>query len=335
MWTRSELKNRGKAALKRNYWKAVLVAALLAVAVGGTVDGNSSAASFVGPVAGITTLNTASDDDTETYVESYDEPGDPDEYEDPNAIEENHPDEPGEHIRDYDPMHDLGFVLPALLIVLLVVVLLVGLPIAITIFLALPVEVGCQRFFLLNLNRKADVREAAWAFDNSYLNVVKILFVRDLKLLGWSLLLVVPGIYKLYEYRMIPYLLAEDPTMNMDEAFAQSRLLMDGQKWSAFVLDLSFLGWHLLSMLTLGILEVLYVGPYVAGTNAALYETLRYGSDKPEEALPLPAAPVTPMPPEGYEVQDAPQVPAAPAESGTAQPDGEGAPSDEDRKSVV
>ena len=51
--------------------------------------------------------------------------------------------------------------------------------------------------------------------------------------------------------------------------------MMYGQKWKTFVLDLSFIGWNLLSLLTLGILGVFYVAPYAHSTNAALYETLK------------------------------------------------------------
>ena len=55
---------------------------------------------------------------------------------------------------------------------------------------------------------------------------------------------------------------------------------MRGQKWKAFVLDLSFLGWGILSLLTLGIVGIFYVNPYRNMTNAALYERLRYGADQ-------------------------------------------------------
>ena len=53
--------------------------------------------------------------------------------------------------------------------------------------------------------------------------------------------------------------------------------MMTGNKWSAFVLDLSFLGWHLLNVCTLGILGVFYVNPYVHQTDAALYQMLKTG----------------------------------------------------------
>ncbi len=48
-----------------------------------------------------------------------------------------------------------------------------------------------------------------------------------------------------------------------------------GRKWDAFVLDLSFIGWFLLSIVTLGIAQIFYVGPYKEATNAELYLALR------------------------------------------------------------
>ena len=104
------------------------------------------------------------------------------------------------------------------------------------------------------------------------------MFFRDLYTVLWTLLLIIPGIVKSYEYQMIPYLLAENPQMTKEQAFAESKRMMTGQKWRAFVLDLSFIGWNILSALTLGILGIFYVQPYMDATHAALYETHRYGN---------------------------------------------------------
>ena len=141
---------------------------------------------------------------------------------------------------------------------------------------------------------------------------MKTIFLRDLFIFLWSLLFIIPGIYKSYQYRMIPFLLSEDPTMTKDQAFAESKRLMDGNKWKAFVLDLSFLGWDILSALTLGILGIFYVAPYQAHTNAALYEKLRYGLPAPEptnqgiygEATPVVTATQPPVPPFAAEGTD-------------------------------
>ena len=73
------------------------------------------------------------------------------------------------------------------------------------------------------------------------------MFLRDLFTALWSLLLVVPGIVKHYEYLMVPYIIAENPAMDYKEAFQISKQMMDGEKMEAFIMDLSFLGWYLLT----------------------------------------------------------------------------------------
>ncbi len=143
------------------------------------------------------------------------------------------------------------------------------------IFLLNPLEAGCRRFFMKNLEKRAEIRELTFGFDHSYGNVVKTLFFRDLFQVLWTLLFIVPGFYKYYEYRMIPYLLAEYPDMPREDAFSISRYMMDGNKWKAFVLDLSFIPWLLLTAITGGIVGVFYVFPYMAQTEAALYDALK------------------------------------------------------------
>ncbi|MCC8044178.1 MAG: DUF975 family protein [Clostridiales bacterium] len=108
-----------------------------------------------------------------------------------------------------------------------------------------------------------------------YWSLVKTQFLRKLYTFLWSLLLVIPGIVKSYEYCMIPYLLADFPDMESDEAFSISRTMMDGNKLETFILDLSFIAWELLSSVTLGIVGVFYVNPYEYATKAELYRVLK------------------------------------------------------------
>ncbi len=168
------------------------------------------------------------------------------------------------------------FYWPALFLGVGALIIVIALVVAIFVFN--PLYVGSQAFFVKNLNMKADISEVGRGFDRNYKNVVYVMFKYNLFLFLWSLLFVIPGIYKAYEYRMIPYLLAENPNMPEQEAFQRSRDMMNGQKWNAFVLDLSFIGWHILGILTFGILEVFYIAPYQEMTNAALYERLMYGT---------------------------------------------------------
>lgn len=153
------------------------------------------------------------------------------------------------------------------------VIMLISL--AVAVFLLYPLHVGAQRFFVVSHYQKAEPGELGYAFSNGYMNVVKTMFLRGLYTFLWSLLFIIPGIIKGYEYRMIPYILAENSGIDSREAFEISKKMMDGNKWNAFVLDLSFLGWGILSAFTCGILAVFYVNPYIHMTNAELYVALK------------------------------------------------------------
>ena len=106
------------------------------------------------------------------------------------------------------------------------------------------------------------------------------MFFRDLYVVLWSLLFIIPGIYKSYQYRMVSYILAENPDMPYKEVLQRSKDMMNGQKWKTFVLDWSFILWHMLGGITCGLAEVFYVAPYVNLTNAALYRQL---TQQPEQ----------------------------------------------------
>ena len=80
---------------------------------------------------------------------------------------------------------------------------------------------------------------------------------------------------KTYEYRMIPYILAENPKTKKKEAFYLSKKMMKGNKWKTFVLDLSFVGWNFISIFTFGLLNILYINPYKVATTVELYIILK------------------------------------------------------------
>lgn len=98
---------------------------------------------------------------------------------------------------------------------------------------------------------------------------------RDLFIWLWSLLFVIPGIVKSYAYFAAPYILAEFPAVRATDAIKISMRMTNGYKGELFVLDLSFIGWHLLSALTLGLLGLLYVNPYYYTSRAGFYEELK------------------------------------------------------------
>lgn len=133
-------------------------------------------------------------------------------------------------------------------------------------------KMGGYRFFILNQTAQPGIGTLLDGFRSGhYVNIVLAMFLRDLFTALWSLLLVVPGIVKHYEYLMVPYIIAENPAMDYKEAFQISKQMMDGEKMEAFIMDLSFLGWYLLSAVTCGLLAIFYVNPYVQASFAEMY----------------------------------------------------------------
>lgn len=150
------------------------------------------------------------------------------------------------------------------------------------IFIENVLEVGGKRFFILNQTSRPGISTIIDIFKSgNYGNVVLVMFLQELFVALWSLLLVVPGIIKHYEYLMIPYILAENPGMDRQEVFKISKQMMDGHKMDAFVMDLSFIGWYLLSACTCGLLNIFYVNPY---REAAFAEVYAFNKQKAFEA---------------------------------------------------
>lgn len=98
-------------------------------------------------------------------------------------------------------------------------------------------------------------------------------FLRNLYTFLWSLLLVIPGIVKSYSYAMTPFILAENPDLSASEAIRRSMALMDGHKGELFYLELTFLGWGILSSIALN-LGYLALNPYKNAAYAAFYRQL-------------------------------------------------------------
>jgi len=87
----------------------------------------------------------------------------------------------------------------------------------------------------------------------------------------WSLLLVVPGIVMGYAYRLTPYIAHDHPELSEFECVRRSKQMMRGYKWKLFLLDLGFIGWILLGMVTMGV-ALLWVVPYMETAHATFYE---------------------------------------------------------------
>lgn len=231
-WTRAQLKMNGKQVFRKNYWSCVGVAFLM-----GLIGSGSS-------------MNTA-----RTNME----------------VSENQV-EYGSHAFHHGAEAVSNFNFPVTAIMLTTLLITSLIVIALAIFVGYALEIGGKRFFILNRTENPGVGTILDGFCcGHYGNIVLTLFLRELYIFLWSCLLIVPGIVKSYEYRMVGYILAENPGMDRKEAFAISKRMMDGQKMETFMLDLSFIGWYLLAAITCGIVGIFYVAPYYEATITELY----------------------------------------------------------------
>lgn len=169
--------------------------------------------------------------------------------------------------------------------------------IVLSIFLFNPLEVGLRKFFWQNSKADGvglDKQNIGVAFSEDYTNVVAAMFMTKFFIAMWSLLFIVPGIIKSYSWRMVPYIIADEPQITGTEARERSAQMMYGSRWEAFVLDLSFIGWALLGAFTLGIINIIWTNPYKAATDAELFRFLSGDPSVPAAVAEAIAAEETP-----------------------------------------
>lgn len=235
MWSRGVLKRNAIESLRNYYWPAVLICLISAI-LSGTLVGSGSQIQLQ-----LNRSNTT----------------------------------PASEIQMPDISSSQYFSFFALfLVVSLIVFLAVTL---FSIFVGNIITVGKLNYFLESRYqmKSAGVGRLFCGFsEGHYLNIMKCMFFRDLFIYLWTLLLVIPGIYKRYEYYMVPYLIAEYPDMDRKEAFQRSKEMMDGNKLATWILELSFIGWLFLGSLACGV-GVLFVNPYYEATFMELYLTLK------------------------------------------------------------
>ena len=140
--------------------------------------------------------------------------------------------------------------------------------------LANPIEVGGRRFFEKNANDPTTQFNTMFEGFQDYGRVLVTMLIRDVFILLWTLLLIIPGVMKAYSYRLVPYLVKDRPELSPMEVLAESEALMRGNRWQAFVMDLSFIGWLLLGVATLNLGNIFWTNPYMNATDAALYQEL-------------------------------------------------------------
>ncbi len=106
-----------------------------------------------------------------------------------------------------------------------------------------------------------------------FFDAFKVMFFTGIFTFLWSLLLIIPGIIKAYSYSMAMYIMAEEDIGAL-EAIEKSVEMMEGHKMELFMLELSFIGWFLLGIITFGISDI-YAAPYFNTAKVAFYNSIK------------------------------------------------------------
>ncbi len=137
-----------------------------------------------------------------------------------------------------------------------------------------PFTYAISKYFLkLTRGEKVGWRMLFDGFETMMTPTIKLYLWMSLKVFLWSLLLIVPGIIKAFAYSQAFFLINDDNKLDPKVALVKSETMMNGHKGELFVLQLSFIGWGILSVLTLGI-GYLWLMPYMMTTFANYYENL-------------------------------------------------------------
>ncbi|AJG91874.1 DUF975 family protein [Bacillus tropicus] len=146
----------------------------------------------------------------------------------------------------------------------------------ITTFMVGPLTLGGY-YLALHIIREKDARIGhifRWFTEGSkFMKSFLLYIVVNIYIFLWCLLFIIPGIIKSFSYAMTYFIINDHPEYSINQAITESRRMMDGHKMEYFILCLSFIGWFILSCITLGI-GFLWLIPYFYTTSAAFYEEI-------------------------------------------------------------
>ena len=153
-----------------------------------------------------------------------------------------------------------------------------------SIFVLGPLSYGYYVSFL-NSKRTGEVVRIENLFDGfkDYARVFLTNLLQSIYIVLWTLLLIIPGIIKSIAYSQTFFVLKDNPELKNNAAIERSMAMMEGHKMEYFCLTLSFIGWILLSILTLGI-GLLWVTPYMSTAMAHFYEYVKEDYERRFEA---------------------------------------------------
>ena len=137
------------------------------------------------------------------------------------------------------------------------------------------VEVGYMKFNLDLVDRQKEPEiSTMFGYFQYWKTTACARLLQSVYVLLWSLLFIIPGIIAGYSYAMTSYILAENPELTASEAIERSKQMMSGNRWRLFCMQISFIGWDILSaLLTFGI-GGLWITPYKQAATAAFYREI-------------------------------------------------------------
>ena len=210
-FNRSELKDRAKALISRNYWGMVAAGLIMAVATGAIVR---------------TSTTYTANEDTVNRITA------------------------------------LSFIMA---------VIVSAATIAFTLFVLHPLEFGAAKYFTRNIDGQAQGTLFDGFKQENFAHAVSVYFYRNVMIGLFLLLLVIPGIIKAYEYYFVSFLAVDYPELSGRELCEMSKKMTEGSKTKLFMLDLSFLLWHIANTLTCNLVGIFYYYPYRYQTKANAY----------------------------------------------------------------
>lgn len=147
----------------------------------------------------------------------------------------------------------------------------------------------CTYFIKLHNHEQAGFGDLFSQFNRIW-DGIKMQVMMGLVVFLWSLLLIIPGVIAAYTYAMVPFLMAEFPELGIVNSMRESKRLMRGNRWRLFCMEFSFLGWNLLSVLTMGLLN-LWINPYMNASMTAFYMEVTGRSGYSQNTQPQQEAP--------------------------------------------
>ena len=286
MFNRKALKKQGKSAFYRNWKSCIIICFIYAVLVGGTIISINKQIDFNNPtsIKEININNIESDTNSDIVNEFI------------NGLQENREEPPeflegatrgvlGSLVNNVSRSGSFLFgILNAINQALFKdriwasLIIIIGALIALFywIFVSKVLEVGNTRFFLENrrfTKTKANKILLPYRLKKTT-HIAYTMFLKNLYTILWGLT-IIGGFIKYYSYYLVPYILAENPNMKTKEVLKLSRDMMNGYKWEMFKLDLSFIGYYLLGIITLNISNLVFATPYINATKAESYMFIR------------------------------------------------------------